>query len=74
MVIHKYVPAHIQLDNFAQDRWDEVGELVKYILDNNEEDAFDNLITMDYFPNGAEEDEFEKFCCENAEELIEKLK
>lgn len=73
MVIFKTVTAWELLNTFASDEWDTFGDLVKYCLDNHKEDALDNVITRDYFPNGCDEDEFKKFLAAHVGEVMAKL-
>lgn len=69
MVIIKHINAFRQLEGFATEKWDKVGKLVKYIIDNNALDAFDNYVS-DEFPNGCDESEFEEFCCKETEDIM----
>lgn len=72
MVILKSITAYDQLCSFAQDNWDKVGSLVHYIVDNNFEDRFDNYIT-DLFPKGCYDSEFEEFCTNKQDEIMNNI-
>ena len=72
MVIIKYVDAFEQLEEFATEKWDKVGKLVKYIIDNNAQAAFDNYVSYE-FPHGCDESEFEEFCCKETEDIMKEI-
>lgn len=72
MVIIKYVDAFKQLEEFATEKWDKVGNLVKYIIDNRKQRVFNDYVSSE-FPHGCDEDEFKDFCCEEAKYIIEEI-
>lgn len=72
MVIIKHIDAFKQLEEFATDRWDKVGNLVRYIIDNNKHAAFDAYVSYE-FPHGCDESEFEDFCCNETEDIMKHI-
>lgn len=73
MKVYRITTASSQLNSFASDNWDEVGNLMKFILNNDMENEFNQLMNI-RFRDGVGEDEFKKHCIENADFLIEDLK
>lgn len=73
MKIYKIVSPYKQLNSFASDNWDKVGKLVKFILNNDMEDEFNQLMNI-RFKDGVGEDDFKNYCLENANFIVEDLK
>lgn len=72
MKVYKIVSPYKQLESFAQDSWGVVGELVKFILNNDLKDEFDQLMNI-RFKDGVGEDDFKNYCLENANFILGEL-
>lgn len=69
MIVYKKESAWNMLNLFAANNWDKVGNLVKFCINHNLKDMFNEIAEIE-FPNGCYEDEFEEWCCEDAEKTV----
>ena len=62
MIIRKKVTAWEQLNSFASEEWDKVGDLVKFVLDNGLESYLDVAVAHEFTDATCDEDEFHEWC------------
>lgn len=73
MKVYKNVSPFKQLESFAQDNWGVVGELMKYILNNDMKWEFNQHMNI-RFKDGVGENDFKDYCLENANFIVKCLK